>query len=304
MLIDFFFHAARRASSRSPIKEYLILLEAMQKRRHRALARRVLLPVARLTLVKDEAHFDKFDRAFGLYFKGIDRCSRSTKEIPLDWLMQAHRARLHARAARRPRKVRLRQADGPPEGTAGGAKGEPRRRQQVDRHRRHFALRQRRREPGRHPHRRRRRQAQRGQGLGAARLPRLRRRARARHAQHQGGLAPAAQLRARRRRGRTGADDTIRATANNAGYLDIKMQPGAQEQHQGADAAGCRRHDGRPHRSAPRNCFRHRRPSSRTWSSTTSTTASTTTCGRTTGAAMPSAFRHWDILRKYTPDTR
>jgi uncharacterized protein with von Willebrand factor type A (vWA) domain len=28
--------------------------------------------LARLTLVKDEAHFDKFDRAFGSYFKGIE----------------------------------------------------------------------------------------------------------------------------------------------------------------------------------------------------------------------------------------
>jgi uncharacterized protein with von Willebrand factor type A (vWA) domain len=43
---------------------------------------------------------------------------------------------------------------------AEGTEGTPRRRQQMDRHRRHLALRQRRHQSGRHPHRRRRRQAQ------------------------------------------------------------------------------------------------------------------------------------------------
>ena len=47
---------------------------------------------------------------------------------------------------------------------------------------------------------------------------------RTRHAQHQGRAAPAAPLRARGAQG-ADLDDTIRSTAANAGWLDIKMVP-------------------------------------------------------------------------------
>jgi uncharacterized protein len=86
VLIDFFF-TVRDARVPVSVKELLTLLEAMQKN--------VIGPsldefyyLARLTLVKDEAHYDKFDRAFGLYFKGIDNLFDKTPEIPLDWLQQ------------------------------------------------------------------------------------------------------------------------------------------------------------------------------------------------------------------------
>lgn len=87
MLIDFFF-ALRNAKVPVSIKEFLTLLEALEKS--------VIAPsldefyyLARLTLVKDEAHFDKFDRAFGAYFKGIEAVFDTTKgEIPLDWLIK------------------------------------------------------------------------------------------------------------------------------------------------------------------------------------------------------------------------
>ncbi|MCS0588588.1 VWA domain-containing protein [Massilia norwichensis] len=86
MLIDFFF-TLRDAKVPVTIKEFLTLLEALQKN--------VIAPsldefyyLARLTLVKDEAHFDKFDKAFGLYFKGIETVFDSKAEIPLDWLIQ------------------------------------------------------------------------------------------------------------------------------------------------------------------------------------------------------------------------
>ncbi len=40
-------------------------------------------------MVKDEAHFDKFDRAFGSYFKGIEAVFDTAKgEIPLEWLIK------------------------------------------------------------------------------------------------------------------------------------------------------------------------------------------------------------------------
>jgi uncharacterized protein with von Willebrand factor type A (vWA) domain len=86
MLIDFFF-TLKDAKIPVTIKEFLILLEAMQKN--------VIHPslddfyyLARITLVKDEAHYDKFDKAFGLYFKGIDAIFEKNPEIPLEWLMK------------------------------------------------------------------------------------------------------------------------------------------------------------------------------------------------------------------------
>jgi len=86
MLIDFFF-TLRDAKVPVTIKEFLTLLEALQKN--------VIAPsldefyyLARLTLVKDEAHFDKFDKAFGAYFKGIETVFDTKADIPLDWLIK------------------------------------------------------------------------------------------------------------------------------------------------------------------------------------------------------------------------
>jgi uncharacterized protein with von Willebrand factor type A (vWA) domain len=67
-------------------------------------------------------------------------------------------------------------------------------------------------------------QPQRREGLGQARIRESGRQGRTRHPQHQGGAAPSAALRAARRAGRTGAGDTIDATARSGGWLDIKMQ--------------------------------------------------------------------------------
>ena len=86
MLIDFFF-TLKDAKIPVSIKEFLILLEAMKEN--------VTEPslddfyyLSRMTLVKNEAHYDKFDKAFGLYFKGIETMFDKSAEIPLDWLMQ------------------------------------------------------------------------------------------------------------------------------------------------------------------------------------------------------------------------
>jgi len=86
MLIDFFF-TLKDARIPVSIKEFLILLEAMQKN--------VISPdiddfyyLSRITLVKDEANYDKFDKAFGSYFKGIATIFEKNPEIPLDWLMK------------------------------------------------------------------------------------------------------------------------------------------------------------------------------------------------------------------------
>jgi len=70
MLIDFFLKLKRHKLPVS-IKEYLTLLEAMKKN--------VISPsidefytLSRTILVKDENNFDKFDRAFGEYFQGVE----------------------------------------------------------------------------------------------------------------------------------------------------------------------------------------------------------------------------------------
>jgi uncharacterized protein with von Willebrand factor type A (vWA) domain len=42
--------------------------------------------LSRTALVKDEKHYDKFDRAFAAYFKGIEMVADFTKDVPLEWL--------------------------------------------------------------------------------------------------------------------------------------------------------------------------------------------------------------------------
>lgn len=45
--------------------------------------------LARMTLIKDERHFDKFDRAFQAYFKGVELLTPSKPGAPLQWLKDA-----------------------------------------------------------------------------------------------------------------------------------------------------------------------------------------------------------------------
>jgi uncharacterized protein len=77
------------------IKEYLTLLEAMQKD--------VISPsieefyyLSRTALVKDEQNFDKFDRAFGEYFKGIEAIAGAEFDVPLEWLLKQAELNLSA----------------------------------------------------------------------------------------------------------------------------------------------------------------------------------------------------------------
>jgi len=98
MLIDFFY-TLRSAKLPVSVKEYLTLLEALKEG--------VVGPntvqddgdgpatgykiddfyyLSRTTLVKDEKHYDKFDRAFSAYFKGVEMVADFTKDVPLEWL--------------------------------------------------------------------------------------------------------------------------------------------------------------------------------------------------------------------------
>ncbi|MFB9245855.1 VWA domain-containing protein [Massilia antarctica] len=86
MLIDFFF-TLKDAKIPVTIKEFLTLLEAMERNVTGA-SMDDFYYVSRLTLVKDEAHYDKFDRAFAQYFKGINAAFETNAAIPLDWLVK------------------------------------------------------------------------------------------------------------------------------------------------------------------------------------------------------------------------
>jgi len=96
MLLDFFY-TLRQAKLPVSVTEYLTLLGALQ--------RGVIGPLlesdsseetgygiedfyflSRTALVKDEKHYDKFDRAFAAYFKGVEQTVDFSQEIPLEWL--------------------------------------------------------------------------------------------------------------------------------------------------------------------------------------------------------------------------
>jgi uncharacterized protein with von Willebrand factor type A (vWA) domain len=84
VLIDFFF-ILKDAKIPVSIKEFLMLLEAMEKGLV-SMSMDDFYFLSRTIMVKDEAHYDKFDKAFGLYFKGIDTIFEKHPEIPLEWL--------------------------------------------------------------------------------------------------------------------------------------------------------------------------------------------------------------------------
>jgi len=90
MLIDFFY-TLRSAKLPVSVKEFLTLLEALQARvvgpeSDEAWKIDDFYYLSRLTLVKDEKHYDKFDRAFAAYFKGVEMLTDFTKDVPLEWL--------------------------------------------------------------------------------------------------------------------------------------------------------------------------------------------------------------------------
>ena len=45
--------------------------------------------LSRMVMVKDESHFDKFDRAFADYFKGVQSIDLFGKDLPPEWLANA-----------------------------------------------------------------------------------------------------------------------------------------------------------------------------------------------------------------------
>ncbi|MBD8575826.1 VWA domain-containing protein [Pseudomonas syringae] len=85
MLLNLF-NEMRAARVPVSLRELLDLIEALQKRVVFADIDEFYF-LARTILVKDERHFDKFDRAFGTYFNGLQDLDEALQAlIPEDWL--------------------------------------------------------------------------------------------------------------------------------------------------------------------------------------------------------------------------
>ena len=101
MLIDFFY-TLRAAKLPVSVKEFLTLLEALKlgvvgpktarsnDDSNNPIGYKIddFYFLSRATLVKDEKHYDKFDKAFSAYLKGIELVTDFTQDVPLDWLRQ------------------------------------------------------------------------------------------------------------------------------------------------------------------------------------------------------------------------
>lgn len=81
-----FFMTLRAAGLKTSVSEYLTLLEALSK--HLAIySMDDFYHLARTALVKDETQFDRFDRAFAAYFKGVETVTADLfGQIPEEWL--------------------------------------------------------------------------------------------------------------------------------------------------------------------------------------------------------------------------
>src|SRR5690606_4845998 len=92
MLLDFFYHL-RRSGIPVSVQEYLTLLETLRAG--------VMLPsvddfyhLARMTLVKDETLFDRYDRAFAAFYGQVAALYPEGRDIPLEWLVKEFQKKL------------------------------------------------------------------------------------------------------------------------------------------------------------------------------------------------------------------
>ncbi|MGV8996828.1 MAG: vWA domain-containing protein [Parvibaculaceae bacterium] len=81
-----FFHELKNANIPVSLREYLMLLEALDKN---VIENKVedFYFLSRASLVKDERNLDKFDQVFGHVFKGLDLTLEDhTQQLPEEWL--------------------------------------------------------------------------------------------------------------------------------------------------------------------------------------------------------------------------
>ena len=81
-----FFLKLREANVPATLREYLTLLEALDEDVTDTGIEEFYY-LSRTALVKDERNFDKFDRVFSEYFKGVEALGEALfSEIPEEWL--------------------------------------------------------------------------------------------------------------------------------------------------------------------------------------------------------------------------
>ena len=86
MFLNFFFDL-KQAQLPVSLKEYLMLMDAMDKRVISSFDVNDFYFLSRAALIKDERHLDKFDKVFGHSFNGLENKSETTEaEIPEEWL--------------------------------------------------------------------------------------------------------------------------------------------------------------------------------------------------------------------------
>ncbi|MCY3884899.1 MAG: hypothetical protein OXG24_08295 [Gammaproteobacteria bacterium] len=223
MLINFFL-TLRRYKVPVTLRELMDLLAALQKRVVYANLDEFYL-LSRTCLVKDESNYDKFDRAFGSYFKGLDDIKGLLESLVLDDLLRREIEKLLSDADLREIK------------NLGGLEAfiEAVRKQREEEERKQAE------ERAQQENQRKGDREGRGQdgpgGLGQGRKRKARRVWNQRQYKNLddsvelGTRNIKMALRRLRKFARTGAPDeldmdtTIKATAENGGLLDIKMRP-------------------------------------------------------------------------------
>ena len=222
-----FFTELRAAKVPVTLREYLTLLEALDA----DLAEKKVEDfyyLSRACLVKDERNLDKFDRVFGHVFKGMESLGAGAREgrDPRGMAAQARREIPHRGGEGADRGDGLGQAARDAEGAPEGAEGPPPGRLEMDRHRRHLALRRLWLQSRRHPHRPGRQpQLPRGEGLGQARVQGFRRHASSSACATCASRCAACAASPARARPRS-STSTARSTRRpSKGYLDVKLRP-------------------------------------------------------------------------------
>src|SRR6187397_829254 len=81
-----FFNDLRAGGVPVTLPEFLSLLEGLEARLA-ALSPEDFYYLARMSLAKDERHFDRFDRVFAEHFAGAEKVfAKLVAELPADWL--------------------------------------------------------------------------------------------------------------------------------------------------------------------------------------------------------------------------
>lgn len=85
MLVRFFFQL-REAGVPVSLPEFLTLLEGLE-RRVASISAEEFYHFGRIALVKDERHYDRYDRVFAEFFAGAERAfEKISAELPAEWL--------------------------------------------------------------------------------------------------------------------------------------------------------------------------------------------------------------------------